>query len=185
MRRLAATAMPDLRQSAIGRRLDEMTRACRRETGRAGQRMDVIPGQEHDLAGPHLDGGFAVEAEQEFSRDHEVVGDQERRLDQEGTAVLGEDLRVHAPRRREVRVEENASRQANRPKHFRERVDHRGHLDLDGQSGDPAGRSFTPAQLALWSARLAGPSSRGGGTDSQPADAADAFKKMISRRQAS
>ena len=104
-----------------------MTRACRRDTGRAGQRVDIIPWQQHDLAGPHLDGRFALGAEQEFSLDHEVVGDQELRLLQEGTAILGKDPGVHAPRRGEVRVEEDASRQADRPQHFRKRVDHYGH----------------------------------------------------------
>ena len=73
------------------------------------------------------DGRFSLGAEQEFSLDHELVGDQQPWLDQEGTAVLGEDLGVHAPRRREVRVEEDAARQADRPEHFRKRVDQRGH----------------------------------------------------------
>src|SRR6478735_12459634 len=107
-----------------------MTRACWRDTGRAGQRVNVIPWQEHDLPSSHLDRGFTFDAEQKSSRDDEVVGNQKGRLDQEGPAVLGEDIRVHAPWRREVRVKENASRQAHRPKHFRKRVNHCGHPQI-------------------------------------------------------
>src|SRR5438552_3263749 len=107
-----------------------MTPAYWRETGRAGQRVNVIPWQEYDLTGSHLDGGFTFDAKQEFSRDDVVVRNQQRRLDQEGPAVLGKDIRVDAPRRREVRVKKNASRQANRPKHLRKRVNHCGHPQI-------------------------------------------------------
>src|SRR6202022_4618351 len=70
------------------------------------------------------------DAEQNFSCDDEVVGNQERRLDLEGPADLGEDVGVHAPRRREARVKEDAAREANRPKHLRKRVIHLGQSQI-------------------------------------------------------
>jgi hypothetical protein len=78
--------------------------------------VNVIPGQKHNLAGAHLDCGFTFDGEKEASLDDEVVGNQKHRLDQEEPAVLGGDVRVHAPRSREVSVKEDASCQANRHK---------------------------------------------------------------------
>jgi len=71
MRRLAAAAVPDLRQSAIRPTADVMTRACRRETGSLPRWM-FIPWQSTISPARTSTVGSPSKADREFSLDHEV-----------------------------------------------------------------------------------------------------------------
>jgi hypothetical protein len=73
--------------------------------------MRIVPRQEHGFAGAHLHGFAAFRLHLHAAVGDVMIGDQLKRLGQEGAAVARADPRVNAPGRGEVRLEKNASGQ--------------------------------------------------------------------------
>ena len=105
--------------------LNEQTGADRFETLLACQGVRFVLGKEHDLPGADLDHRLTLEADKQFTRNDDVIGNDLSMPSEEGRAVGRLDPYANAPWRGKVPRKKDTSLQPNRAQYFRQRVHRR------------------------------------------------------------
>ena len=86
--------------------------------------MQVVARQQHNLAGLNCEllSVFVLDPDTKAALDDVVIGDQVGCRTEQRRAVLGRDPRGHAPRREELRLQEDAARELRFPEDVRQRI---------------------------------------------------------------
>src|ERR1700751_3476608 len=103
----------DREQPAVLGRLDNITTSYRREGQIATHQVQVVAGQQNDVAGSKHEALSipAVDPDTEFTLDDVVIKNQVRCWPESGRAMFWPDAGGHTPWREEIGVQENAASQ--------------------------------------------------------------------------